>query len=490
MKVNGNHDENNSGDGAELLPLATPELRQVSVFEMDLYQLTPSPLNEKLYKAIDPDDPEIVALAASIREHGVQVPLSITTDDFILSGHRRCAAAKLAGLDRVPCIRVAFDHADPEFLRLLGECNRQRVKTYDEIFREAVVAKAGREQAYESLIAHRRKKAEVKFDTIKIVGTKKRCKISKAKQPFLDAIEKVMTALKELWPLDDRTIHYELLGAPPLRHASKPDSVYVNDKKSYHSLTELLTRARLEGIIPMDSIDDVTRPVVTWEAHASTAPFIRRSIDDFLKGYWRDLMQSQPNLIEIVGEKNTLGSMIRPIAMKYCITFTTGRGYCSLAPRRDMAARFTKSGKEKLVVLFLSDFDPDGEVITHSFARSMRDDFGVPVEGVQVALTAEQVRKFKLPPKMQAKEKSVHFKRFTEKHGHDVFEVEALPLKVRQKLLSDAIDSVIDRKAFNSELDAEKDDAAFLEELRALSHHALKALANISNEQEGRNQPN
>ena len=101
-------------------------------------------------------------------------------------------------------------------------------------------------------------------------------------------------------------------------------------------------------------------------------------------------MQSQPNHIEIVGEKNTVGGIIKPVAAKYCIPMTTGRGYCSLRPRYDMQQRFLKSGKEKLIVLFLTDFDPDGEEIAHSFVRSMRDDFDVPVEGVKVALTAHR----------------------------------------------------------------------------------------------------
>ena len=111
----------------------------------------------------------------------------------------------------------------------------------------------------------------------------------------------------------------------------------------------------------------------------------------------------------------------------------------------------------------------------------MRDDFGIPVEGLQVMLTAEQVRRFKLPPEMTAKKGSKQFKKFTTKHGHDVFEVEALPIKIRQKLLTAAIDSVIDRRAFNAELDAEKADAAFLTELRTRAHGALEALAEISN---------
>jgi hypothetical protein len=76
-------------------------------------------------------------------------------------------------------------------------------------------------------------------------------------------------------------------------------------------------------------------------------------------------MQSQPNHSEIIGEKNTIGSIIRPVAAEYCIPMTLGRGYCSLPPRHEMAKRFQRSGKEKLLILILSDFDPDGETVSN-----------------------------------------------------------------------------------------------------------------------------
>ena len=62
-----------------------------------------------------------------------------------------------------------------------------------------------------------------------------------------------------------------------------------------------------------------------------------------------------------------------------------------------MVKRFKSSGKDKLILLILSDFDPDGEEIAHSLARSLRDDFDVDaVEPVKVALTREQVAMFEL----------------------------------------------------------------------------------------------
>src|SRR5262249_55952988 len=152
----------------------------------------------------------------------------------------------------------------------------------------------------------------------------------------------------------------------------KAGSRYANDLQSYKNLSDLLTRARLAGAVPMNAIDDETRPVVTWNVHRDPGPFVRRKLDGFLKGYYRDLQQSQPNHVEIVGEKNTIDNIVRPVAMEYCVPLTIGRGYSSLPPRDKMAKRFRRSGKEQLILLVLSDFDPEGEDIAHSFARSMR----------------------------------------------------------------------------------------------------------------------
>jgi hypothetical protein len=185
-------------------------------------------------------------------------------------------------------------------------------------------------------------------------------------------------------------------------------------------------------------------------------------------------MQSQPHHVEIVGEKNTVRPILEPMAMRYTIPLTTGRGYCSSPPRNAMYERYAKSGKQKLVILMLTDFDPDGEEIAHSFARSMRDDFRVgDVHPVKVALTARQVREYRLPPRLEAKVGSAHYDKFTARHGTAVYELEALLPAALQKILTDAIDRVIDVPAFNAELDAEKRDAAFFAGVRRVVTEAL-----------------
>lgn len=442
-------------------------------------EIRPSPENDDIYGAIDPTDAEILALAESIRQHGIGEPLVVSLDWFILSGHRRYVAAQLAELDHVPIRVVPVRREDDidHFVLLLREHNRQRDKSLAVKLREELV-NANPTESYRALSEYRDSQSLVEADAFAIDGEKRRSAISKAKTPMLDAIIAVLNSRRKFWPLSDRAIHYGLLNDPPLIHASKADSVYCNDKKSYRATVDVLTRARLTGQIPWNAIADVTRPVTTWKVFENPRRFIRGEIDGFLKGYYRDLLQSQPHHLEIVAEKNTVEPILRPVAGEFTIPLTSGRGYCSLPPRYEMAQRYRRSGKDKLILLLVSDFDPDGDQIAHSFARSIRDDFDIGnVHPIKVALTAEQVAKYELPPLMTAKTGSVNYDRFVEQHGSDdVFELEALEPDRLQDILTEAITSVIDIDRYNAEVEAEAQDAVFLDGVRATVHEALREM--------------
>ena len=441
----------------------------------------PSPENETLYRPVLETDPEIVAMAESIRQNGLREPLVLSLDGFILSGHRRYAACKLAGLSMV---RARYDRVrrdtDPDrCLNLLREYNRQRVKSLDEQIRESIVD-ADPDEARAELVEYRRRTSEVGQDPLLIGEGRARKAISRAKKPFCDAITGVLVDRQKFWPLSARQIHYALLNRPPLKHASKPDSTYRNTLADYKSLIELLTRMRLVGLVSFDAVSDETRPVIVWNVHREPGGFVRSEIDNFLKGYYRNLQQSQPNHIEVVVEKNTVSGIVKPVCAEFTVPMTSGRGYCSLPPRHQMAKRFRESGKTRLIVLLVSDFDPDGEEIAASFARSMRDDFGIAesrLHPIKLALTADQVQLFDLPPSMDAKASSSRTKRFVEQHGKSVWELEALPPSTLQQIVRDGITGVLDLDLFNRELREEAQDAAKLKVVREQVQHLLSGLS-------------
>jgi hypothetical protein len=359
----------------------------------------------------------------------------------------------------------------------LREYNRQREKSFDERLREEVLA-IDPAEAHKQLAIRRLMGSWLEVDELEIEGEKRRCRITAAKAPFLEALRLVINERRKFWPITARMCHYGLLNDPPLRHASKPSSRYANDNESYRSLIDLLIRARLTGQIPIEAIGDETRPVTTWKVHRTVGDFLSKEVSDFCTGYWRDLIQSQPNHIEIVCEKNTVEPIVGPVAGEFCIPLTSGRGYCSLPPRYGMAQRFRRSGKAQLVILIVSDFDPDGEEIAHSFAKSMRDDFHIEALcPIKVALTAEQVDEYDLPIGGRAKKGSSNYKKFVKRYDDDVvFELEALKPEALQQILRESIESVLDVDAFNHEQEQEQLDAAHLEGARRQVRSALQGM--------------
>jgi hypothetical protein len=455
-----------------------PETGLVSIQRVPLDSISPSRLNDSVYRPPSADDPDIQEMARSMREHGVLQALTITRDGFILSGHRRYCAATAAGLETVPVVVENITRDDPAFPRLLVTHNQQRQKNVAELLAEQVVQRSSKD-AHRELMQYRverRRKTMAGACRMAVTTARRRSEITAAKQPMLDAVLAVLDELRDFWPLSLRTIHYNLLNNPPLRHASKPASVYRNTRQCYADLSDICTRARVCGLLPFEAISDETRPVQSWNIHRSANDFMRVELDRFMRNYWRDLMQSQPNHIEVIGEKNTLLPIIEPVCQDYTVPLTIGRGFCSLPPRWQIFQRWLQSEKEDLVLIVLSDHDPDGEMIADSLVGYLRDDFRIPsrcIHAVRAALTADQCERFAIPTDVEAKPSSTNYQRFVKQHGTAACELEAVPPKQLQQMLRDAIESVLDLDAFRAEQDREREDAAEIDTVRARAMAAL-----------------
>ena len=435
---------------------------------VSISELRESEENRMLYDP--PSDSDIQELAESIKKRGLLHEPVITQDKVIISGHRRVSACMQLGKESIRCKiePITYKKNKIRFLRMLREANRQRVKKTNEVIQEAIVDSsdhADADRVYMAKVLN----AHVDLEAMEIEGEKKRFQI-KGNKPLLDAAVKVINELRDYWPLSDRQIHYKLLNDPPLKNRNKPGSIYKNDASSYHLLTNILTRGRLFSLIPWEAIGDETRPFKDWNVYDNTSPFIEEQFGSFLKGYHRNFLQSQLNWIEIMAEKLTLASIIRPVAMKYHVPYTIGRGYTSINPRHEMAERYEASGKAKLVVLILSDLDPDGDEIAQSFARSMRDDFDIEkIYPIKVALTWQQITALGLPPSpdRKAKTDSKNYKKYVDRYGRDdVWELEALSPQQLQKILDEAIRGVINIDFFNQEMRNEKSECIELNKYR------------------------
>jgi len=446
---------------------------------IELSAIVPSPENDAIYGSIRSDN-DLIDLANDIIKNGILEPIVITEDNFIVSGHRRYHAAKLAGVETVNAIVLAVRRSDFDthsYKKLLRQYNFQRHKNGVQRLNEKLLD-LDPDIAYKQLIDFRTERDQQSPSSIEIRGTKKRASISGGKRHMLDRVLQIVKDLKEYWPLTVRGVHYQLLNNPPLRHSKKPDSTYVNDHKCYADLVGLIARARLTGEIPFDVIGDETRPVSNTRFNRDLPEFIDLECYQLFRGYRRDLLQSQYDHFEMVLEKMTLQNIVQPIANEFCLPMTIARGYCSLEPRRKIVERYRASGKDRLVLIVMSDHDPDGMEICESLGRSFRDDFGVKEIKIHKALlTIDQIKKWKLPPNgMEAKETSSNYKKFVKRFGTDVFELEAVSPPKMQEALSEFIESLIDIEKFNEEIAEEKKDAVKLGAIKETVIEAIREL--------------
>lgn len=441
-----------------------------------VHEVYPAPENEMLYHRIDPTSADNIALAESIREHGVLDPLRVTRDGFVVSGHRRHSAAVALGLGTVPVIVEDLLHADVQFMALLIESNRQRHKSFDESAREQMaIAAAG--NSITELAQFRAEQARISVPTLALGDEKHRAKVSKGKAAFVEAVLGTLRELKQFLPVSLRQVHYNLLNRPQFPAVSgKP---YQNNRASYQALSGLLTQLRVSGAVNPACIIDETRPTSLWNTYASREPYLAAELDGFLKRYNRDLLQSQPNHVEICAEKLTLLGTLKKVASDYCLPLNIMRGKNSVTKTHDIAERFKRSGKGHLVLLMLSDHDPDGLCIAESIGRTLRDDWGIAVvKPVKVAITPEQADGLRLTSSYDAEAKigSSSYKEFVRRYGKTVFELEAIPPAELQAILRQSIESVIDMDAFRRE---QAEESLEWHELQTLRGRVLEAATKI-----------
>lgn len=106
----------------------TPESKQVTV---DLDEIRPNPYQpRKLF-----DEEKLQELAVSIKEHGIFQPVILKQSIQgyeIVAGERRCRAAKIAGLFKVPAIIVEFTDAQMMEIALLENIQRENLNSIEE----------------------------------------------------------------------------------------------------------------------------------------------------------------------------------------------------------------------------------------------------------------------------------------------------------------------------------------------------------------------
>lgn len=286
----------------------------------------------------------------------------------------------------------------------------------------------------------------------------------------LDAVGEVLEELRPFWPLTVRQCFYQLVSR----------LLVPNTRADYKRLSELLTDGREEGRVPWDALEDRTRGRLGPTTFADESEFRENEAELVLRGYRRDVLQSQPHRLEFWVEKDALSRLVEEAADPFCVDVYPAKGFASTTAvkgLRDRVQAGMDEGRET-VVLYAGDLDPSGWAMPDALGRKARAP-GLRI--VRVGLTPEQVEQFNLPRSPDAlKEtdsRAAGYRRWLAEHGHPTdlaVELDALPPAALQALVRDSILAHVDRAALALEREVERREAQALEGLRAAAVAVLR----------------
>jgi len=230
-------------------------------------------------------------------------------------------------------------------------------------------------------------------------------------------------------PMTVRQVYYQLVSR----------QVIKNDRSQYQAVSNALVKARQQGLIPWEWIEDRLRKprcISMWDGLSDFAVAAQSS-------YRRDVWATQPNYVEAWLEKDALSGIFEDVLEPYGVTLNVGRGFDGWDSIRNAAERY--ESLDGVTILYFGDFDPSGE----DMARSLRDRlafFEVYPELIKCALTKDDIKRYNLPPDF-AKKTDTRAAKFIAKYGDVSVELDALPLDVLKDRLVREIEARLDLDA-------------------------------------------
>lgn len=442
-------------------------------------EIKPSPENNEVYGATNYDnDAALKSLVRSIKRLGLEEPLILTQDKFVLSGHRRLFAVHELGWERVPVRFANVRREDAtDYHRLLTEYNPQRIKSVAATLSESLLRSERDYDNGESWTEYHKAKGNPKIALMKVAGEKFSEEVGPRQREFLQAAQKVINDLHAYWPLSVRQIHYKLLNKPPLTQTNRKKNErwrYKNNLACYNKLSGLLVSARYHGAIEWDAIADSTRESQTYPASVDLGEFVDSQVAGFLhtERFRRNRQEGQPNHVELLVEKNTLLNVLSDIAADFHIPITALRGYGGPSLWHEIEQRWNDRddlvgpNDPKCILIIVSDHDPEGLNLADDAVRSLRDNHQVDVVATRPAITLAQVKKYNLTSN-PAKESSTRFREYVKRTGTKLcWECEALEPAVLRKCVHDAILKAVDVDQLNAVQERQAQEKKDLADIR------------------------
>lgn len=235
-----------------------------------------------------------------------------------------------------------------------------------------------------------------------------------------------------------------------------------NKQKNYNRIKNIVSDARLAGLISWDAIVDRTRNLrgnTHWQTPTQVLKAARNS---FYMNRWR----GQERRVEVWIEKDALVGVIEKPCADLDVSFFSCRGYSSQSETWAAGQRMLRYEQRGLwpVIIHLGDHDPSGVDMTRDIEDRL-EMFGCrKTEVRRVALNMPQVEELKPPPN-PTKFTDSRAHGYVTRFGEESWELDALTPDYINKLIRHHVEGLRDDSVLQDVIDTEQRHLATIDRL-------------------------
>src|SRR3990167_7980519 len=143
-----------------------------------------------------------------------------------------------------------------------------------------------------------------------------------------------------------------------------------NNDREYKNLGELLSKARMGGLLDWDTIEDRVRVPREVQTFDDLPHLLRAAESAFRLDFWK----AQSEHVEVWVEKDALSGVLWNVCNPLGVTLMVNRGYSSASAMYEAYQRFLPLLQEGRTVriLYLGDHDPSGMHMTVDVRERLR----------------------------------------------------------------------------------------------------------------------
>lgn len=235
-----------------------------------------------------------------------------------------------------------------------------------------------------------------------------------------------------------------------------------NSDREYKKLGNVISDARMAGLIDWSAIEDRGRSMSSWLVNEDFQDILYDTQYRFAADFWQD----QDRYIEVWVEKDALSSVVERAVRPLRVGYMACKGYLSASEAYKSAKRMEQArerGKEPLVI-HLGDHDPSGIDMTRDNGDRLALMSGGHVEVARIALNRDQIEQYNPPPN-PAKITDSRAADYIAQHGRTSWELDALEPSVLVDLIKWEIEQHVDPEAWQDAKEREAEGKAKLKKL-------------------------